>query len=353
VTAPVAIGGVMAAEPAGPSVAESVWETWSQPFQHHAAYANARSALAAVLKQRGRARVWLPAYACPSLAEGAHAVAAPRFYPISADLELESEDWATDVGADDAVVIVDYFGRPPGPAWRSLKQRLAEALWIEDRAQALDCRAAPLGDVVLYSPRKLFGVGDGGLLFSREALPHPLCEGDDGLWAPEDARARDPGGHAPEGWRPIFQAREAGAKVHSGAASARTLAALGSVPLAPASERRRANWRRLAEALPDHALWPVADPPFAPLAFPVLVEDAAAAARALAAERIWAPRHWADPPSDPVGFPEAHWLAARCVSLPLDQRYGEAEMARMAEAVRRLVRPSSRTPRPARHSRRG
>jgi dTDP-4-amino-4,6-dideoxygalactose transaminase len=338
-----AIGGVFAAEPAREPVSGSVWNAWSGPWAYHAAYANGRSALAAALQQRRRRRVWLPAYACPSLAEGASAAAELRFYPVAADLELADDAWAADVAADDAIVVVDYFGRPPGVAWQRLKRPLGHALWIEDRAQALDTAAKPFGDVVLYSPRKLLGVGDGGLVFAHEPLPVPTETGDDGLWRPEDARALDPDGRRPDLWRPAFQAREDAAMVGASAATARTMAALRSTAVSPATARRCANWRQLAEALPEHALWPLADPYFAPLAFPILAEDAAMAVQALAAERIWAPRHWADPPSDPATFPHAHWLAARCLSLPLDQRYGEPEMARTIEAVRLLVRPSSRS----------
>ena len=70
-----AIGGVMPAEPAGAPAEGSLWETWSAPFAHHAAFANARSALAAVLAGLKVRRVWLPAYVCDSLAEDVEAVA--------------------------------------------------------------------------------------------------------------------------------------------------------------------------------------------------------------------------------------------------------------------------------------
>ena len=54
--------------------------------------------------------------------------------------------------------------------------------------------------------------------------------------------------------------------------------------------------------------------------------------------RIWAPRHWADPPSPATDFGPAHWLVP--MPLPLDQRYGAADMARVAAAVRAVSRPA-------------
>jgi dTDP-4-amino-4,6-dideoxygalactose transaminase len=356
VTLAPAIGGVIAAEASGPPVEASLWDAWSGPFQHHAAYANARSALAAILRRGATSRVWLPAYGCPSLLAGAIAGAGEvRFYPVGADLTFEAGGWTSQLAPRDAVVVIDFFGRPPDDAWRRERERRDDLLWIEDRAQALDA-GAPFGNAVIYSPRKVVGVGDGGLVSADVAPPAPSAPADARLWAPEDARAADPDGHAPSLWRTSFQAREARMAVSDAAATRRTLDVLKATPLAPIAARRRANWRRLAAALPEYALWPLADPAFAPLAFPILTLDAATAVRALAQARIWAPRHWADPPGAAAEFPEAHWLAARCVSLPLDQRYGEAEMDRIATAVRSALRPagpSSGSPPPARRSPRG
>jgi dTDP-4-amino-4,6-dideoxygalactose transaminase len=71
---------------------------------------------------------------------------------------------------------------------------------------------------------------------------------------------------------------------------------------------------------------------FAPLAFPIVVRDAAVLARHLADQRIWAARHWVDLPS-PSTFGAAHALSARCLSLPLDGRYDIEDMRRVADAV--------------------
>jgi len=110
---------------------------------------------------------------------------------------------------------------------------------------------------------------------------------------------------------------------------------------APIASRRQ-NCQALASDLADFALWPIENPTFAPLAFPILVQDAGDAVRALAEDRIWAPRHWAELPSDPSEFPDAAWLSRHCLSLPLDQRYGAEDMQRVSAAVKRLLRPASR-----------
>ncbi len=329
-----AIGGVMAAEPAGAPRPDAIWNVWRSDFPHHAVFANARSALAAWLAHRQARRIWLPAYVCGAVADAAAAArVAARHYGVGLALEPDFAALERELAPGDAVLIVAYFGRPPHDAWRDLMARRLEALFIEDRAQALDPGAASIAETVIYSPRKLLGVADGGLLFSRSPLPAPSGPADDGLWAPQDARAADPDGLAPQQWRPLFAAAEGSMRPGVACATARTLAVLKSSALAPIADARRANWRVLADALAPWALWREAAPAFAPLAFPILTADAPHAVAALAERRIWAPRHWASLPSDPAAFPDAHRLAGACVSLPLDQRYGPAEMDRVIEAV--------------------
>jgi dTDP-4-amino-4,6-dideoxygalactose transaminase len=337
-TAPPAIGGVFAAEPSGPPIAWSVWDAWRAGWPHASAFANARSALRALLRSRGVRRAWLPAYICGSLADGVRAAGAElTFYPVGPGLEPEVEVVERGAQAGDAVIAVDYFGRAEPALWRSLIAARPDLQVIEDRAQALDPNAEPFAEAVLYSPRKLLGVADGGLLFARSPAPPAEDAADPALWAPLDARDADPAGYAPERWRPLYVAAEDAMRADDRAATDRSLRVLASTAMAPIADARRANWRRLAAELADWALIPAPDPAFAPLAFPILTVDAAAAVAALARERIWAPRHWATLPSDPAAFAPAHRLAATCVSLPLDQRYGEAEMARIVAAVKACV----------------
>jgi dTDP-4-amino-4,6-dideoxygalactose transaminase len=336
-----AIGGVAGAAPGGATQAGSVLERWAEDFAHRAAFANARSALMALLRQAGPPRVWLPAYICGSLVDGALAAGAEvRFYGVDTRLQPHIEVLARNVAGRDAVLIVDHFGRAAPDAWAELTAARPDVCFIEDRAQALQTGVAPLAPTLIYSPRKLIGVADGGLIFCRSPAPSPSAPADDALWAPLDARTTDPDGVATERWRPLYQAAEAAMAPSCAAATQRTLDVLAATPLAPLAAARRANWRVLAKALEPWALWPDRDPVFAPLAFPIVVEDAAATVAALAAQRIWAPRHWAELPSPTADFPDAHRLAAQCVSLPLDPRYGAPEMARVAAAVAEVARPA-------------
>ena len=318
-THPRAIGGVFPAEQERANVAGSIWSAWSSGWPHSAAYRTARSALAAVVEGR---RVLLPDYACTALSQ---ASPNPLYYPVDSRLNPDLSRLEPLLRRGDAVVAIAYFGRSPPADFRALAASRPDILWIEDRAQALSPDAPPWADIVLYSPRKLLGVADGGLVFSRQPLAQPDPSPDDAaLWAPEDARAADPDGAAPQSWYPLFQAREAAFAVDRAPMSARAKAALQSVEIAPIIAARQANWRTLAQRLGAMALWPDFDPTFAPLTFPILTRDAVETVQTLAAQRIWCPRHWAGLPGD---------ISPRLVSLPCDQRYNETDMHRLADAV--------------------
>lgn len=311
---------------------QSLWDFWTAGA-NWAAYSSARSALAALLADREVRRVWLPAYACPALMEGA--IAGGRqaaWYAVDERLEPRLEDLQS-MRSGDAVVGIDYFGRSPSEDFRALVRARPDVLWIEDRAQALAPGPA-WGAVRLFSPRKLIGVGDGGLLVAETKLPQPSAPPSRTEAGAQAARAGDSDGQAPETWFPAFQAQEAAFAVDAAAMSPRTAQALRGCLAEPLIAARRRNAGCLAAALADIALWP--EPPtWPPLAFPILVADAAAFVRGMAAQGVFCARHWADLPS-PERFGPAHDLARRLVSLPCDHRYGEEDMARVVRAVRQV-----------------
>jgi hypothetical protein len=198
--------------------------------------------------------------------------------------------------------------------------------------------------VLLYSPRKLVGVADGGLLVSDAALPEPEPgrAGEDELWAPEDARSGDPDGRAPERWFPLFQRREGSYRVDGRPMSLRSVQALRAAPAADLDRRRRENYAHLAGRLGDYALWPEGEAAFSPLAFPIRVEAQDFAVKALAGQGLFCARHWAELPCPSDRFEAAWRVAGTILSVPCDPRYGAADMDRAAEAIRALCRPARR-----------
>ncbi len=322
------IGSVIPSpSPARPAVSAMDLMTGGREWQ---GYRTARAALAALLRHRGTRRLWLPAYGCDALAQGAGDCEI-AWYGVDQRLEINIDDLGL-VHTGDAVLIVDYFGRSPGPDVLDFAAR-RDVLVIEDRAHAIAPDGLQYGEVVLYSPRKLFGVGDGGILVGPDLPASVRQDRDDSLWISNDLRRADPDGHNPSPWYDAFKTREGAFDASPQAIDPRTLESLSWIDVEPEIAARKANWQILATGLETYALWRKSTVDFTPLAYPLDVQDAGALSAALAAQRIWCARHWADLPSPKI-FTDAHDLTGKLLSLPLDGRYDAQDMRRIVDAVK-------------------
>jgi hypothetical protein len=299
---------------------------------------NARAALAHLFSALDARRVWLPAYICTAAADAAARDGRDIvFYGVGADLRPDTAALAAGVRSGDAVLGVDYFGAPDA-ALAALAPRFADIAWIEDRAQGLwpAPAPAPWGAHVIYSPRKVLGAPDGGVLLSRSApLPPPVwaADPDQGRLEPARLRAADPDGRNNAVWYAAYQAAEAAMTCEPRPMSEVSAGVLAAADTAAIADRRRANAELLLARAGEAALIPAERLlAAAPLGVPVLTPDAAAASRRMAAQRIFCARHWAELPSPAADFPAEHDLSRRLLTLPCDQRYDAADMARVADA---------------------
>lgn len=287
---------------------------------------NARAALAHLLRQRaGAGRVWFPAYICAD-AVSAAADREVAYYPVGAQLRGGPE-----AAPGDVVVGVDYFGaRAEGIAPQPGVTR------VQDRAQGLWPAADAWGDHLIYSARKVIGAPDGGMLVTRDgppAAPTWAADPDQSRLEPARMRAADPLARDNAAWFPAYRAAEAAMSPAPIPISEVSRSVIAGADTAALAATRRRNAQVLLEAVGDHALFD-ADRLLAgtPLGVPVLTADAGKVAARMAARRIFCARHWAELPSPAAAFPAEHALSRRLLTLPCDHRYGEADMARVAEA---------------------
>jgi hypothetical protein len=299
------------------------------------AWENATSALAALIRHMAPGSVWLPGYLCRWTLD-AVPLARRRFFGLGPDLA----ELAAGVRPGDLVLATNLFGRAPGAAWREFVGATDRVTFVEDCAQALETGQAPWGDWRLYSPRKLMGVPEGGLLVpvSRLAkaagLPPPRLPPDPvkvaERRAPMQARRDRPSD--PLGWQALHARAEHGYSVTDRAMDTPARLLLQSQSLRPMVLARQRNFAALAGPLAAFAFLPDTAPDFAPLGFPVVVPAArrdAVLAR-LHAARIFATVHWRDLAA-PASLIGDHALAETMITLPCDHRYGPAEMARVAD----------------------
>ncbi|MBP0444119.1 hypothetical protein J8J14_04950 [Roseomonas sp. SSH11] len=358
------IGGFLPLDPGPPlgeGGAESVAQRWFGGGVRPHAFRNGRSALAlgACAAFAPIGTLWLPGFACHALLDAALAardrgyLAGVATYPLNEEQAPGPDTGflAHHLAPGDAVLVIAYFGQPASAALYRLAEARRDVVWIEDRAQAL-WPGPPLGDAILYSPRKLLGVPDGGYCVvtpngadrAQSLPPQPPSAIPARPWP---ALQRFEEEEANERWFPDYRRAEAGMRVEPGLPSRITGALLARQDIGAIAAARRANHAVLSALIPDgFHLLPASAPAWVPYGFPVLVPDAAATSARMAEAGIFCPVIWPDP-VEPAGCERTRSLVGRVLLLPLDQRYGPGEMRLVASAFRSASGSGSAAPRAA------
>ena len=188
-----AIGGYFELElPNGPGLLHS------DAYQ----YQSARAALHALLLAVRPKRVWVPAYICDAMLSPFYALGiAPVIYYLTESLDVEA---SVELRANELLLYVNYFGLQRGNEI-NLMNRFSREQLIFDRSQAFFAeRESVLA--CIYSPRKFFGVADGGLLltYARVGNPARAAALEEGMYAHLITRTVD----SPEAGYTQFQCAE-------------------------------------------------------------------------------------------------------------------------------------------------
>jgi hypothetical protein len=304
-----------------------------------AAFNTARNALCWLLadvisKNPQTQRVLLPAFNCPEV-EDSIRERLPQldlaFYNLGAALEPSCPIASS---PHEVFYFYNAFG---------LKGRYARSLpegTIVDNAHAFF--ATPLaGHHTVYSARKFFGVPDGAYLYSTSDMdipPHSDPAWSRGLYL---LKRLDRG--AREAYSD-FQASEgllAEAPVTGMSVLAQKL--LAGLDYEGTRRIRLENCVYLHQALGntnglvrfiDEAL---SDPEFVPYTYPWLHEDGAQIRKRLVDENIFVPTLWPRIETSSQATSYEKHLANNVVHLPIDQRYGLAEMEHMLQRLRHLA----------------
>lgn len=330
-----------------------VWQ-WPQPAVYFSICRHAIAALCAA--QPRRPRLWLPSFFCPEVARSCRSVADIREYRDNCC--RPHPDWTTlKPGARDLVLAVNYFGvRSPEP-WRKWREQ-HDCILVEDHTQdpfsywALTSNA----EYAVASIRKTAPLPDGAILWSPKhfSLP-PAPAGCDWQGATLKAGAMlykrsYLEGKTSRGTKAVFREWQLQGEAELGHAEPSTISPISQAILAHGipkwwRERRSENARTLLAVLQDGATepvfnkWPEGHTPFdLPLIFADR-EERDRSQRFLQAEDVYCPVEWVCDSDDA----EAMELSSRILSIPIDQRYGRADMERVAIVLRGIEGSGHRT----------
>lgn len=329
----------------------SVLSAWSAGSHQHLFRQNARSGLAVLIKALGFNRLWLPTFICDTLLPLGDLIQI-EFYPMEVGLSPNLEFLYDNVGSNDAVLFVDYFGISCRAKVSEIISGRSDVCFIEDASMALSPGSA-IGDWRIFSPRKLVGVPNGGIAFchnDRWSLPESVE-----IEPPSDpinvasnlsplvGRLEDP--NANSTWYPLYRESEAGQCIDVNIGISKiTLSILSQLSFESMASKTTSNQKHLkglingtvstpldqmGETLFD--LYPL-------LGLPVLVDNPDATGRLMAAEGIFCPRHWKDLPAQAQSCEVSRDLSRRLLTLPCDYRYSIDDMQRVAESLKKALK---------------
>jgi dTDP-4-amino-4,6-dideoxygalactose transaminase len=323
-----------------------------------------RTALALIARaaaaERRNGPALVPAYICPAVVQALRSAGRTvRFYPVDRSLTPDEAALArlAERHAPALVVVAHYFGFPAAGAVFDTLTRFRDRCWVvEDCAHGswIEGPSAPVGrqgDFVLTSFRKYLPLADGGWLLNRTGAELPELPPAETPFVrmriaakalSAEYRAGRLGEEAEARYLDLFARAEHQVDTHvsmlgMSAASRRILA---MCDVGRAMRRRRRNFARVIEYVGRRSIATVASPLFdrlpagvSPLAVPLRVRrrtrDRLRAA--LAARRVFCPVHWPRLPAGVRGreFGAALETADEILGLPIDQRYGDAQIDQM------------------------
>jgi hypothetical protein len=309
------------------------------------------------MREQGWRRIWLPSYYCQEMPAALRELT-PRgltlcAYPDGPD-DPEPAIGAISVRPGDVVLVANQLGtRRPPAALDDLTQR---AVVVEDHSHDL---AAPWAmrsqaHYAIASLRKTLPLPDGGVAWSPRGLPLPpepelTEEHASAAFARLTAmilKARYLAGEPISKAAFLAEARSGADRIAEGPASGIATVSRELLPTLPISawrRRRRRNFRTLLEALGPLDPTRVLEPPpgGAPYALTFVMDTRDRRERVrqgLIAADVYPAILWSLDEPAVEGIPAEHvQLARRMLSVHCDQRYGDADMVRVAEIAKPLL----------------
>lgn len=337
------IGGFFAIEL--PNISGDILIEWTGG-RNASFFLNARSAFASLIESESPRAVWLPAFLCGELADVVpnqlrqYYSVGDRLSPVISSLKK--------VQSGDMILGINYFGCSPNEDFINFVKESPNILFVEDCSHCLKLASKGWGDWQLYSPRKLLGVADGGVLVARERwrnVPQPslVSENPEQYWMASISRFEDPLFRMNPVWHRKNQFKEDSMSVSSMGMTCLSKRILSMINVGEIAKARLSNFRMLEIGLSD-LLFKLDFPNnFIPFAFPIRVKSNIrdSLLKRLHANGIFASIHWRDLPSPSNIFQIEHQLSQELISLPCDHRYDGSDMSRIIEVVKACFYDSS------------
>jgi hypothetical protein len=203
---------------------------------------------------------------------------------------------------------------------------------VVDNSQAFFSKPLPLVDTI-YSPRKFFGVPDGGYLYTNIKIEDDI-EQDESYYRFEHLLGRIDLG-AKKSYRAFIQNETSLIGQHIKIMSSLTQHLLESIDYKKAMEKRCYNFNYLHKALENsNQLKPDIGSEFVPMCYPYLTDRGSILKKNLIENKVYAGTYWPN---------VSKWLQSKntfevylqnnLIPIPIDQRYDQYSMNRIINLV--------------------
>jgi len=300
-----------------------------EEYHKHAIRLNTgRNCLEYILRVRGYKKVYVPYYTCEAVMEPINKLGIPyEFYHI--DVHFEIRDRFT-LKEGEALLYTNYFG---------LKQRYVEQLaerissrLIVDNTQAFYAKPIPSIDT-FYTCRKFFGLADGAYLYTDKLLDEDF-ERDESYERMAHLLKRIDLS-AEQGYADFRKVEDGLDNKPVRKMSKLTQRIMQSIDYETVAKKRRENYQMLHEVLGEknNTVLPL-DEDAVPMVYPYLASVKGLREK-LIANKVFVARYWPNVMEWCDSDDLEYQLAENVVCLPVDQRYGEEEMNRIIEIIKK------------------
>ena len=288
-------------------------------------FSTARSIILELRKELESSRIWVPEIFCGVLQEAngvnTYLLAKNGFDP---DVQFLNEN----LKENDIVIVVNYFGTEVSAEFIEFVNQKTSVYWIEDACHSLQ-PLANWADFTLFSPRKLFGVADGGIIVQNSAKSKAIVFAN---WTVEVSAS--PKSISPflrlvspdyPNLNNVYRTEELNLDNNLRAMSDFTQWQLKYLTVDKKIERRRENFSYLKEEFEE--LLPVGlnfSPETIPFGFPIYINSRDEIQKRLFRRGIFPPIHWLSNEKSKTHRRLQHEKLS--LTIPCDHRYDSADM---------------------------
>lgn len=298
-------------------------------FSKFLKFQSARAAFFALLQAEKPNRVWVPNYICNAMIDPLQKLNIDhKFYSINNQFEINSN---IELNDNDWLLYVNYFGIC-GKQVDLLLHRFSPSQIVLDYSQAFFSPPNSEALATIYSPRKFFGVPDGGLLYCQKAIQMPLEHDISSVYRTDHLLQRL--AISPEAGYDAYRKAEAAlsAEFEPKKMSHLSERILFSIDFDSAYEKRKKNFSTLQSLLPNN------DPfllnynyHFSPLCYPYFSSNKDLRQK-LISNNIYIPTYW-DDAIIRLDEKSIKRYVTGLHAIPIDQRYGSPEMEFIASII--------------------